>query len=116
VALGPAAPGAPPGVESAVVRARVTEAAARQRSRYRGWQWCRDARVPAGALPRAIPLDSAATDALREVAERPPLGHSWGGHPVPGGRPVTPGAQVLPAAHLPGAPRGNVATLPGDHM
>ena len=75
VALGPAAPGAPPGPGSAVVQARVAEAMARQRSRYRGWHWRRNARVPAGALGRAIPLDGAAEGALREVAER----RSWSG-------------------------------------
>jgi magnesium chelatase family protein len=75
VALGPAAPGAPPGPGSAVVQARVAEAMARQRSRYRGWHWRRNARVPAGALGRAIPLDGSAADALREVAER----RNWSG-------------------------------------
>jgi magnesium chelatase family protein len=75
VALGAAAPGAPPGAGSEAVRARVTEAMARQRARYRGWQWRRNARVPAGALGRAIPLDGPAGDALREVAER----RSWSG-------------------------------------
>ncbi len=75
VALGAAAPGAPLGEGSAVVRARVAEAVARQRSRYRGRRWLRNARVPAGALGRAIPLDSAADDALRQVAER----RSWSG-------------------------------------
>jgi magnesium chelatase family protein len=75
VALGPAAPGAPPGAPSAAVRAKVAEALARQRSRYRRWPWRRNARVPAGVLGRAIPLDSAAADALREVAER----RTWSG-------------------------------------
>jgi magnesium chelatase family protein len=75
VALGPAAPGAPPGAPSAAVRAKVAEALARQRSRYRRWPWRRNARVPAGVLARAIPLDSAAADALREVAER----RTWSG-------------------------------------
>jgi len=75
VALGVAAPGAPVGAASAEVRGRVAEAMARQRSRYRQWRWRRNARVPAGALSRAIPLDSAASDALREVAER----RGWSG-------------------------------------
>jgi magnesium chelatase family protein len=57
------------------VQARVAEAMARQRSRYRGWHWRRNARVPAGALGRAIPLDGSAADALREVAER----RNWSG-------------------------------------
>jgi magnesium chelatase family protein len=75
VALGAAAPGAAIGAGSAVVRARVAEAMARQRSRYRGRQWRRNARVPAGALGRAVPLDDGAADALRQVAER----RSWSG-------------------------------------
>jgi magnesium chelatase family protein len=75
VALGAAAPGAPVGAGSAVVRDRVAEAMARQRFRYRGRQWRRNARVPAGALERAIPLDRPAGDALRQVAER----RSWSG-------------------------------------
>lgn len=75
VALGPAAPGAPTGVGSAVVKARVAEAMARQRARYRGRSWRRNARVPAGALHRAIPLGDGADQALREVAER----RSWSG-------------------------------------
>jgi magnesium chelatase family protein len=75
VALCPAAPGAVPGAESATVRGRVEEAIARQRSRYRGRAWRRNARVPAGALGRAIPLGSAADDALRTVAER----RGWSG-------------------------------------
>jgi magnesium chelatase family protein len=75
VALGPAAPGAPTGVESAVVKARVTEAVAHQRARYRGRPWRRNARVPAGALGSAIALSDAAEQALREVSER----RSWSG-------------------------------------
>jgi magnesium chelatase family protein len=75
VALGPAAPGAPASVASAVVKARVAEAMDHQRARYRGRSWRRNARVPAGALQRAIPLRDAAEQALREVAER----RSWSG-------------------------------------
>jgi magnesium chelatase family protein len=75
VALGPAAPGAPTGVASAVVKARVAEAMNHQLARYRGRSWRRNARVPAGALQRAIPLRDAAEQALREVAER----RSWSG-------------------------------------
>ena len=75
VALGPAAPGAPTGVASGVVKARVAEAMALQRARYRGRRWRRNARVPAGALGRAIPLRDAAEQALREVSER----RSWSG-------------------------------------
>jgi magnesium chelatase family protein len=75
VALGPAAPGAPTGVASEVVKARVAEAMTHQRARYRGRPWRRNARVPAGALGRAIPLSDAAEQALRDVAER----RSWSG-------------------------------------
>jgi len=75
VAVGVAPPGAPVGAASAVVRARVAEAMSRQRSRYRGRRWRRNARVPAAALSAAIPLDSAAGDALREVSER----RGWSG-------------------------------------
>jgi magnesium chelatase family protein len=75
VALGPAAPGAPTGVGSAVVEARVAEAMARQRARYRDRPWRRNARVPAGALTRAIPLAGAADQVLRDVAEH----RSWSG-------------------------------------
>jgi magnesium chelatase family protein len=75
VALTPAAPGAAPGSGSAEVRAAVAAAMTRQRSRYRGWSWRRNARVPAGALGRAIPLPGPAADALREVSER----RSWSG-------------------------------------
>jgi magnesium chelatase family protein len=80
VALGPAAPGAATGDPSAVVRARVAEALARQRWRYRGRPWRRNARLPAGALSRAIPLGGAAGDALRTVAER----RSWSGRGMAG--------------------------------
>src|SRR5439155_21472059 len=72
--------GAPPGADSAVVLGRVAEAMARQRSRYQGRQWRRNARVPAGALGRAIPLDRSAGDALRRVAER----RSWSGRGMAG--------------------------------
>jgi magnesium chelatase family protein len=80
VVLGPASPGAPVGEGSAVVRARVAEAMARQRSRYRGRRWRRNARVPAGALSRAIPLDGSTDDALRQVAER----RAWSGRGMAG--------------------------------
>jgi magnesium chelatase family protein len=75
VALGPASPGAPTGPASAVVRDRVAEAMARQRSRYRGRRWHNNARVPAGALGRAIPLSDEVDQALRDVAER----RGWSG-------------------------------------
>ena len=80
VALGPAAPGAATGEASAVVQARVTEALARQRSRYRGRPWRRNARVPAGALRLGIPLTDDADQALRHVAER----RDWSGRGMAG--------------------------------
>ena len=75
VALGPAAPGDALGEDSSLVRARVAEAMARQRSRYRSRPWWRNARIPAGALGRAVPLDRQAGDALRQVSER----RAWSG-------------------------------------
>jgi magnesium chelatase family protein len=80
VALGPAPPAAPLGEGSAPVRERVSEAMARQRSRFRGRPWRRNARVPAGALGRLLPLDGAASDALRQVAQR----RSWSGRGMAG--------------------------------
>lgn len=80
IALGPAAPAAPVGEPSGVVRARLGEAVACQESRYRGRPWRRNARVPAGALGRSIPLGSAAHDALRQVAER----RGWSGRGMAG--------------------------------
>jgi len=80
VALGPAAPGAPTGAGSAAVKDRVDEAMARQRSRFQGRPWRRNARVPAGALARAIPLAGAAGQALQDVAER----RSWSGRGMAG--------------------------------
>ena len=68
VALGPAAPGDPPGPPSEAMKARVTEAIARQRRRYRNRPWRRNALVPASALPRAVPLPSDAEDTLRQAA------------------------------------------------
>lgn len=80
VALGPASPGAPTGAESALVKERVAEAMARQRTRYRGSRWLRNARVPAGALGRVIPLATDADRALRDVAAR----RSWSGRGMAG--------------------------------
>lgn len=80
VALGPASPTAPLGAPSAEVKDRVAEAMARQRARYRGRPWRRNARVPAGALGRAIPLANDADQALRDVAER----RSWSGRGMAG--------------------------------
>lgn len=80
VALGPAAPGAPTGETSAAVNARVAEAMARQRSRYRGRPWRKNARVPAGALGRVIPLADDSTETLRDVAGR----RNWSGRGMAG--------------------------------
>jgi magnesium chelatase family protein len=80
VALGPAAPGAPTGAASSLVKERVADAMSRQRARYRGRPWRRNARVPAGALGRAISLTPDADQALREVAER----RGWSGRGMAG--------------------------------
>ncbi len=80
VALGPAAPGAPTGAPSSLVKERVAEAMSRQRTRYRGRPWRRNARVPAGVLGRAISLTPDADQALREVAER----RGWSGRGMAG--------------------------------
>jgi magnesium chelatase family protein len=69
VAMTPACANDPAGPPSSDVRERVAEAVARQRARYRHLPWRYNARVPAAALERAIPLTPAAADALREVAE-----------------------------------------------
>jgi magnesium chelatase family protein len=69
VAVAPACAGDPPGPSSAEARERVAEAVARQRARYRRMPWQRNARVPAAALERAIPLAADTADALREAAE-----------------------------------------------
>jgi magnesium chelatase family protein len=70
VALGPASPNDPVGPPSHAMKERVTEAIARQRHRYRNRPWRRNALVPAGALPEAVPLTSEAEDALRQAAYR----------------------------------------------
>ena len=80
VAIGPASPDDPLGALSAQVRERVAEAIDRQRVRYRHQTWRRNARVPAGALSRAIPLHSAADDALRQAARR----REWSGRGMAG--------------------------------
>jgi magnesium chelatase family protein len=80
VALGPAAPGAPTGAASSLVKERVAEAMSRQRTRYRGRPWRSNARVPAGALGRAISLTPDADQALRDVAER----RGWSGRGMAG--------------------------------
>ena len=55
--------GEPPGPPSEVTREHVTAAVQRQRIRLRGTPWSVNARVPAGALERFIPLTASATDA-----------------------------------------------------
>ena len=60
-----------PGESSAVVRARVLAAAARQTERYRGCSWSRNAHLPAGALDHYAPLVGDAADAwCGEIASR----------------------------------------------
>src|SRR5437588_11053256 len=66
VALGPAAPAEPPGAPSQAMRDRVAEAIARQRRRYRHLPWRRNARIPASALRRAVPLSFDAEAALQQ--------------------------------------------------
>lgn len=68
VALGPAAPSDRPGAPSEEMRERVHDAISRQRSRYRGFPWRRNALVPASALTRALPLTADAEDSLRQAA------------------------------------------------
>jgi magnesium chelatase family protein len=75
VALGPAAPAEPPGTPSQPMRDRVAEAIARQRRRYRNLPWRRNARIPASALRRAVPLSSDAEAALQQAAYR----REWSG-------------------------------------
>lgn len=70
VALGPAAPGDPAGAPSQEMRERVTEAIGRQRRRYRGFPWRRNALVPASTLTRAVPLSGDAEETLRQTAYR----------------------------------------------
>jgi len=70
VALGPAAPNDATGAPSQAMKERVAEAIARQRRRYRARPWRRNALVPAGALPRAIPLTADAEETLRQAAYR----------------------------------------------
>lgn len=53
------------GESSAEVRARVAEAAARQRARYADWPWSQNAHVAAGAVDRLVPLDAEAEEAWR---------------------------------------------------
>jgi magnesium chelatase family protein len=84
VAVGPAAPDAGTGPPSADVRERVAEAVARQQERYRNAPWRRNARVPAGALTRHIPLLADAEEALLAAARR----RDWSGRGMAGVRRV----------------------------
>ena len=61
--LEPSEPGEPPGEPSAITRAQVGSAIERQRDRLRGTPWSCNARVPAGALERLVPLTPASTEA-----------------------------------------------------
>lgn len=70
VAVGPASAEHPPGPPSEDARARVEEAVGRQLARYHDVGWRRNARVPAGALSRLVPLGPDAADALRRIARR----------------------------------------------
>ncbi len=59
-----------PGDPSAVVAARVARAVARQRARYDGLPWRRNAAVPAGRLRDFAPLDRVASEVWREIVRR----------------------------------------------
>jgi magnesium chelatase family protein len=84
VLVGPATPDAAPGPPSAEARQRVAEAIARQHRRYRHAPWRRNARVPAGALDRHIPLPPEAQEALLGAARR----RDWSGRGLAGVRRV----------------------------
>jgi magnesium chelatase family protein len=68
LAIDPIEPGAPPGPPSSASRDRVMDAVARQGDRLRGTPWRANARVPAGALDRYLPLSAEATAAWHELA------------------------------------------------
>jgi magnesium chelatase family protein len=71
LAVGAPEPADGAGEASGPVRERVGAAVARQRRRYDGCGWRRNAHVPAGALGRYVPLPGDAEDAWRWViAER----------------------------------------------
>lgn len=59
-----------PGDPSSVVRARVSRAVKRQRARYDGLPWRRNAALPAGRVHDLAPLDADAFDAWREIVRR----------------------------------------------
>lgn len=70
VAVAPASPLDALGPRSAEVAGAVLAATARQRARYRGRPWRRNAQVPGGALEEAIPLTADVAGAVREAALR----------------------------------------------
>ncbi|MDQ3946542.1 MAG: ATP-binding protein, partial [Actinomycetota bacterium] len=84
VAVGSASPEAPLGPPSAEVAARVSEAVARQKVRYRQSTWSRNARVPARALLTDIRLSEQVETVLREAARR----RAWSGRGLAGVRRV----------------------------
>jgi magnesium chelatase family protein len=61
-------PSEPTGASSAVVRAEVAVAVARQEARYRGRPWRRNAHVPASALERDSPLPASTARLERVIA------------------------------------------------
>jgi len=67
LALRPPADVEEPGESSAAERLRVVAAVARQRARYEGRPWSRNAHVPAGALDEAVVLDGEARTAWRDT-------------------------------------------------
>jgi magnesium chelatase family protein len=52
------------------MKERVSEAIARQRRRYRGLPWRRNALIPASTLTRAVPLTRDAEETLKQAAYR----------------------------------------------
>jgi magnesium chelatase family protein len=66
--IDPIEPAAAPGSSSAASRDRVLGAVERQHHRLRGTPWRTNARVPAGALDRYLPLSSDATAAWHDLA------------------------------------------------
>jgi len=69
VAVQPPEPGDGVVETSDDVRARVAAAVERQRQRFRGTSWRRNAQIPAGALDRMAPLRDDALDAWRAQAD-----------------------------------------------
>ena len=65
----PPEPSAGRGESSTVVRDRVLAATARQRARFRGLWWSRNAHIPPGALATQVALDPDASDAWRRCID-----------------------------------------------